>query len=142
MPMLIPKTERLETTSRIPEGLRLVINNPAEAVTKPEPISNPVKVKHERETEPELSSAIDIVKNTKKHCSVNLGSTVRFPSPKEFPSHSLPISTGENETTQYPVSLFSNGTSFAYFFVSIIVLTMLNIICIKSNVPINVRWQK
>ena len=106
MPMLIPKAERLESTSRIPESLRLVISNPTEAVTKPEPISNAVDVKLERETELELSSAIDIAKIAKKHCSVNLGSTVRLPSHKESPSHSLPISTGENEKTQYPVIFF------------------------------------
>ena len=128
MPMLIPKAERLESTSRIPESLRLVISNPTEAVTKPEPISNAVDVKLERETELELSSAIDIVKNTKKHCSVNLGSTVRLPSHKESPSHSLPISTGENEKTQYPVSFFSSRANFAYSFLSVVFFfTMLNI---------------
>ena len=62
-PLLIPKRERTEPTasSRIPQDPRILTDNP----TEPETIPILVNVKNEKETEPELSSAIEI-DNVKK----------------------------------------------------------------------------
>ena len=68
--LFFSSSENIETSnlvaSLIPEDSLMVTDNSREALIHSDPIQNLVDVKVERETEPELSSAIDIVVTVKK----------------------------------------------------------------------------